>query len=216
MIPGDSTAAGVSMASEMRSLVALRTSEALSALGSEDRERLSVADIVERLGERSFGAIFLLLAFAAFIPSIPGFTGLLGLAFMLVSGQLIVGRRFPWLPGFIAHRSVSREAYASAYRRLVPWLRRLETLARPRMAAATGTVAERVVGLVVFLLGVVIALPIPFLGNIPPASAILVFALGLIERDGLLILAGFAVSAAAFALSGTLGLAAAAQLARLL
>ena len=63
---------------------------------------------------------------------------------------------------------------------------------------------ESVVGTVCLLLALVLVLPIP-LGNMLPALAICLLALGILERDGLWVLAGFAAAAGAAALvSGVL------------
>jgi len=55
---------------------------------------------------------------------------------------------------------------------------------------------EYVVGLLSLLLAVLLILPIP-LGNVLPALAISLMALGVLERDGLWVLSGLAVSVAA-------------------
>ena len=54
-------------------------------------------------------------------------------------------------------------------------------------------------GLVCLMLSLVLVLPIP-LGNMLPALAICLLALGILERDGLWVLAGLAAAAAAAAL----------------
>ena len=59
-------------------------------------------------------------------------------------------------------------------------------------------------GLVCFVLSVILALPIP-LGNIPPALAICLMALGILERDGGWIVAGLITAAIGVAIvSGVL------------
>ena len=59
-----------------------------------------------------------------------------------------------------------------------------------------------VVGLICLLLAVVLVLPIP-LGNMLPALAICLMALGILERDGWWVLAGFiAAAASAVVVSG--------------
>jgi hypothetical protein len=52
---------------------------------------------------------------------------------------------------------------------------------------------EYLVGLLCLLLAIVLVLPVP-LGNMLPALAISLFALGIMERDGLWILVGFAAA----------------------
>jgi hypothetical protein len=54
---------------------------------------------------------------------------------------------------------------------------------------------EYVIGLICLLLAIVLTLPVP-LGNMLPALAISLLALGVLERDGLWVLAGFAAAIA--------------------
>jgi len=70
-------------------------------------------------------------------------------------------------------------------------------LVRPgRMQALAGDGVSYVLGLPVFVLAVAVALPIPF-GNIIPVTAICFMALGLIERDGLIVLLGLLLTVVA-------------------
>jgi hypothetical protein len=57
------------------------------------------------------------------------------------------------------------------------------------------------IGIVIFALGFIMILPIPFLGNMPPGFAASVIAIGMTERDGLVVLIGAAVSAVAIAVA---------------
>ena len=58
-----------------------------------------------------------------------------------------------------------------------------------------------VLGALAFLLSVVVTLPIP-LGNILPAFAVCLIALGVLERDGIWASVGAVIGLAALALSG--------------
>jgi hypothetical protein len=71
---------------------------------------------------------------------------------------------------------------------------RLERVLRPRLNLIAGSnAAERAIGLVAFPLSLILFLPIPF-GNMLPAAAIACLALGLAERDGLAVAAGYVLS----------------------
>jgi hypothetical protein len=61
----------------------------------------------------------------------------------------------------------------------------------------TESVGKVLIGVVILVLGFVMILPIPFVGNMPPAIAASVIALGMTERDGLIVMIGLAVSVAA-------------------
>jgi hypothetical protein len=78
---------------------------------------------------------------------------------------------------------------------VLPWLRRLEAVSRPRLPVLFGGVGQRVLGLVCTVFAIVLILPIP-LGNILPAAAVSVLSLSLVQRDGALALLGYALAAA--------------------
>jgi hypothetical protein len=107
--------------------------------------------------------------------------------------------RGPWLPNFIDERPLKRRQLADAFQKLIPWLQRVEKVSRPRLTFLFGPVGDRVIALVCFLLSLILILPIP-LGNMAPAAAIAVFGLAMIQRDGILALAAYAISALSFGL----------------
>jgi hypothetical protein len=124
-------------------------------------------------------------------PPIPLVCGFL-LAFVAI--QIIIGRPSPWLPRVLLERSVARADVARAVSRAVPILARLERFSRPRMTLFESGVAFRVMGvlLLVLSIGIIFALP-PFLGQIPLGIAVCLVGLGLVERDGLVVLGGLAI-----------------------
>ncbi|MEM7490242.1 MAG: exopolysaccharide biosynthesis protein [Pseudomonadota bacterium] len=120
------------------------------------------------------------------IPLVPTFCGLL---IALTALQMAVGRRSLWLPRWLARRALPADRVAEGLRRLRPaaaWLdrrtrRRLSVLTLPPMTLS------------VALACVVCGLAMPFLELVPMSATllgatILLMALGLLVRDGLLIL----------------------------
>ena len=70
------------------------------------------------------------------------------------------------------------------------------------MAGLSTPLMEYLIGMVCLVLAIVLVLPVP-LGNMLPALAISLLALGVLERDGLWILAGLAAAvASAIVVSG--------------
>ncbi|MDN5781606.1 MAG: exopolysaccharide biosynthesis protein, partial [Luteimonas sp.] len=137
---------------------------------------------------------------------------------ILIGLQLLAGRRTPWLPEFIARRGPRRHAMARFEQMLSPWLGRLERLVRPRLAVLLDhRVAGMFSGLLLVLLGILLALPIPFT-NYVFGGLLLLFALALLERDGAVMVAAWIAGAIAIAvfgiLSGALAAAATEWLAR--
>lgn len=182
------------------------------ALGDPD-EILRLGDVFAGLGKRSFGMLLFVSTLPAFIP-IPGVGGAIsGPLVVLIGVQLLVGLRKPWLPRFIATRGPHRHLMVKFRDKLSPWLARLERLVHPRAHTLLDhRVASALSGLMLILLGVLLALPIP-LTNYLFGALLLLFALALLERDGRLMgvawIAG-AISIAVFGVvSGNLAAAAA-------
>lgn len=176
---------------------------ALLAAGDAD-ETLRLREVLDNLGRSLFGMLLFLATLPAFLP-VPGVAGgLSGPLVVLVGAQLLVGMRKPWLPGFIAERGPTRGTMRSFERRIAPWLARLEHVVRPRMTAVLDRrAASMFTGLLLVLLGVLLALPIP-LTNYPFGVLLMCFALALIERDGALMLVSWAVGIVAVAVFGVL------------
>jgi hypothetical protein len=99
----------------------------------------------------------------------------------------------------IRNRSFARSQYATVVGRFVPWLERAERLVRPRLLTLSEPTGERLIGLAALLLALLLFAPLPF-GNLLPGLALALFGIGLIERDGVAIIAGAIAGLAGFAL----------------
>jgi|AGTN01.1.fsa_nt_gi Uncharacterized ABC-type transport system, permease components len=153
-------------------------------------ERVRLKDVVDVLEDRAYGLLLLVLAFPNVIPNpIPGLSGILGVPLVLVAAQLALGRPHPWFPAFLAERSMATGDFRAVVEKIAPWLQKFERLTRPRLRWLSNPVAERLLAAFCLFLAIILALPIP-LGNMLPALAVSLIALGLIEHDGLAIGAG--------------------------
>lgn len=170
-----------------------------------DSSHITVGDLLRSMDGRAFGALLLIFAFPNVLPAPPGLAAFLGLPLLYLSAQMMLGR-MPWLPPFIDKRSLSRENFRALIDRGNPILARVERLLAQRLSVLTSEPAERILGALCLILSLVLMLPIPF-GNLMPALAICVVALGILERDGYWILAGLVVSVAAFTWVGGLAYA---------
>jgi hypothetical protein len=178
-----------------------RTSEVLRELAYGEGERVSFRDILIGLRHRAFGFTMLIFALPCCLPMPPGIPTVCGIALTIIALNLIAVRRRLWLPSAIADKSLSRADLRRVVDRVLPMMQRLERICRPRLAPLTEPFGKVLIGLVVLVLGLVMILPIPFLGNMPPGFAAAVIAIGVIERDGLVVLIGLVVSAAAIAVA---------------
>src|SRR5271165_7645977 len=102
-------------------------------------ERVALGDMTEFLGDRSFGGLLLVLALPMALPvPAPGISVLFGVPLIVISAQLALGYRKPWLPARLARRSVPRSTFSTIVDRMLPTLRRLERIVRPRAGWLAG------------------------------------------------------------------------------
>ncbi|GGF60279.1 exod protein [Azorhizobium oxalatiphilum] len=173
-----------------------RTSELLAAvLAAQTEPRVSVGELIDALRNRAFGISVLLFGLPNCIPMPPGIPVICGIILALIGLQMAMGRQELWLPQTIAKRTFSRSVLETLINRSRSWIAWFERWSRPRMEVFAGPTARRVVGCLVVLLGFVLLLPIPLLGNMPPGIAVCILGLGLVERDGAVILGGFFATA---------------------
>lgn len=164
------------------------------------RDKVSVADMMDLLEERSMGGMLLLLSLPmAFPVPVPGLSVPFGASMMIIAAQLAVGRRHAWLPRILASRTLSPVAFRKLIEHAIPLLHRLERFVRPRGKWLAGKWVSLPVGLVCLVLALIITLPIP-LGHVVPGTAISLLSLGLVERDGVALCVGLIASAGALLL----------------
>ncbi|MGN7294866.1 exopolysaccharide biosynthesis protein [Rhizobium sp. SAFR-030] len=166
--------------------------------------RLSLGGLLALLGEQATALVLLVFAIPAIIPT-PGIPAgmVFGTALALLSAQLVIGADRFWLPGRLSRIEVPQKLLSAMSVRLGPKLAWLETWLRPRWTGLTGRAAVRPLGLVVLLMGVLIALPIPF-GNVLPGLSVFFIALGLAQRDGMAVAGGLVFGLLAVAFTGFL------------
>ncbi|ATE65450.1 exopolysaccharide biosynthesis protein [Rhizorhabdus dicambivorans] len=165
---------------------------------------ISIDDVTSALGSKCFAGLLFLLAAPNIFPTPPFVDIALSIPLMILSAQLAFGVRRPWLPAWLLRREVATERFAAIAGRLSPVSRRVETVLKRRIAPLTGILGHRLIGLACLALAIMLALPIPF-GNALPGAAIALFALGLLNRDGIAVLAGVAATLASGGVAAGLG-----------
>ena len=163
-------------------------------------ERTTLGQLLALLGEHATALVLLVFSIPAIIPT-PGLPAgfIFGTALALLAAQLVIGADRFYLPARLARISIPHRLLQGMAVRLGPKLGVLETWLKPRGQVLTGKGALRPLGLFIFVMAVLIALPIPF-GNVLPGLAIFFIALGLAQRDGVAVAGGllFGVAAIAF------------------
>lgn len=156
------------------------------------QEGMTVAEIVDRLDERAFGLLILILAIPCLVPGLPG-AQIIAIPIALLALQVLIGRSEPWLPGWFMRARVKKSWITAIAVFADKRLRWTERLAQPRLAFLASGLGEQAVALFMALAAVTVMLPIT---NTVPSAALTLMAVGLIQRDGLFTLLGSVLAAA--------------------
>lgn len=161
-----------------------RTSDVLAAFRANlPAGRVTLADLIAALGDRSLGTVLLALALPTIAPVPLGVSVLCDLPLMLFSLRLLFGRRDAVLPGWLLRRSVATETAARMLDAVMPRLEWIEAMLKPRLPALAAVDRERWFGLLIVVLITICIIPVPLMGWLPGFALVLI-SLGLIERDG--------------------------------
>ena len=165
-----------------------------------DREtgdgHVTVGDIIDVLGPRSLIPLLLLpcLAMVSPLSAVPGVPSILSAIVGLVAVQILLGRTPLWLPRVLLERSLHADRISQTVRRLRPGLAWLDRVLSERLVVLTRRPANLpalcVFCVVSFFMSAIEF--VPFLTT-TLASAMALFAVALFTRDGLLMLAGYAL-----------------------
>lgn len=156
-------------------------------------EGLTLGEVLDRMDERAFGILILILAVPCLVPALYGVPQIVGVPIILLAAQLMVGRVEPWLPASWLKRRISLD-----------WLNRMagfadksmrwtERVSRPRLAFLATGLGERMAAAFMILATLTIVLPMT---NSVPSLALTLLAVGVIQRDGLFVALGAAVALA--------------------
>ncbi len=177
----------------------------LDRCADERHPKVSVENIMDAIGRRSFGPLLLLAGLLGMTPvaAIPGAPSTIAIITLLVASQLLFGRKNFWLPGFLLRLSVKSDKLKKTVKVARKPARVADRLVKPRLQALTGKIADRFVAVVC----IVLALMTPPLELLPfvaffPSAAIATFGLGLISRDGLLVLIGLTIAFSVLGFAG--------------
>jgi hypothetical protein len=175
------------------------TSELLEGLvGAFPGERVTVGELLEILDTRAHGVLLLVLALPMCIPNLPGISTIFGLLLIAPALQMILGHGKMWLPKSVRSWSFPRSSLEATIRRTAPVLRRVEYLIKPRLGVLTRWPATSFIGGQTFLMALILILPI-WGANLSPGITVVLTALALLQRDGVLMLLSVAAAAGSVA-----------------
>lgn len=171
-----------------------KLSEELADLRQRSAERaVTIREVILLLGGRSYTLLLLLLALPFITPiPLPGLSTPFGLAIALIALRLSLGQR-PLLPKKLQRKELPPGFFNKVFLFAEKTLRFFERFLRPRLTFLTdSSLVRQLHALLILIAALVLLLPLPIpFTNSFPAWAILLAAAGLLERDGVFILAAY-------------------------
>jgi hypothetical protein len=187
-----------------------RISDALRRLLREaNGQAMTVREMVGILHGRGLQFVVIVLCLPFLAPvTIPGISIPFGLAIALSGLRIAFGHR-PWLPEFILNHRISFPVLEKMVHFGCAIYEKVEKVIRARLCILLdGPGMGMMIGLAIALAGIFLSLPIPPpfpLTNTIPGFAIICLSLGLMERDGGLILCGYVLTIIAAIYVGMIG-----------
>lgn len=170
-------------------------------------ENLSMGKVVDTFDHRGFGPLLLFTSLIIILPTggIPGVPTIIAVTIMLLAVQLMMGRDSPWLPKRIRKVSFKKSLFERGIDKVKPFTRKLDHAIKPRWKHLTCGIFAKIIGAICVLLAALL----PFLELVPfvdtvPGTAIALLGVGLTARDGLFVIFGMLVSAAALGVAASL------------
>ncbi|MBV7378839.1 exopolysaccharide biosynthesis protein [Maritimibacter dapengensis] len=156
-------------------------------------DEVTVRDVVESLGKASFAPLLLVPALVVVTPAsgIPLLSSICGISIALIAAQMVLGRDHVWLPKWIMRRGAPKARMETAFDWIAPIARFLDRITRQRLCALVEKPLLIVPQILAFLCGAVMPLleVLPFTSSMLGATVSLL-AVGMVTRDGLLVVLG--------------------------
>ncbi len=163
-----------------------------------DGKTMTLGELEDVLKGRGFALFILLLSLPFCAPIvIPGLSIPFGVVITFLGLRILFGRK-PQLPGFVLKREVKFAVLQKIVGVGLKLCTRMEKITKPRMAfLRVWPGAINLIGLGLVSGGIQLLLPLPPLiplSNTIPAVSVVLLTAGLIERDGVFVLAGYFVN----------------------
>lgn len=157
-------------------------------------DSLTLGELLEVFGEEGLLLLTALLTLVFLIPvSIPGVSTVFGGAILLIGISRLVGRPL-WIPRRLRDKALPAAKLRPALTTGLSWVNRMERISRPhRLPGLVDGRIARVFNNLAFILAALLLMApfgfVPF-SNTLPGIALLFYAIGLIQRDGVAVLLG--------------------------
>lgn len=169
-------------------------------LKKSNEKTMTLGDVVHELAGRGYPILIILLVLPFCLPiQIPGFSTPFGLILAFMGLRLAFAKQM-WWPESLLNKTIPHKQIQSLCENTLWIIKKLRPFLKPRYTFLTQTPwLHRIHGVTLAILALILALPLPIpLSNLLTAIPILCLGLGLLEDDGVFIMAGYVITAIAF------------------
>ncbi|AER54781.1 exopolysaccharide biosynthesis protein [Pseudoxanthomonas spadix] len=171
-------------------------------------DQISLDALLDQVGPQGLLLLTALLTLVFLIPvSIPGVSTVFGAGILLVGVSRLL-RRPLWLPTRLRQRQLPADKLRNALGRGMVWVARLQKVSRPHRlpVLVDSRIAETLNDAALVLGAVLLMAPFGFVpfSNTIPGLALLLLAIGLMQRDGVAVLLGHLLNGASIVYFGML------------
>lgn len=171
-------------------------------------DQISLDALLDQVGPQGLLLLTALLTLVFLIPvSIPGVSTVFGAGILLVGVSRLL-RRPLWLPTRLRQRQLPADKLRNALGRGMVWVARLQKVSRPHRLPmlVDSRIAETLNDAALVLGAVLLMAPFGFVpfSNTIPGLALLLLAIGLMQRDGVAVLLGHLLNGASIVYFGML------------
>ncbi len=156
---------------------------------------LSLSEIISLLGNDGLLLFASLLSIIFLIPiSIPGLSTVFGILIFFLGISNLINKSI-WLPSSIKNKSFSAEKLSIALNKGLKWFQYIEKMSKPYRLSLliSNKLASKINGFFILLGSILLMIPLglfPF-SNTLPALIIFFLSIGIIQKDGIIILLGY-------------------------
>lgn len=164
----------------------------------QDVRKVSVGDIIHVVGDRSFAPLLMLVGMLLVSPlsGVPTFPSMVAGIVILVTSQMLLGRKHFWLPARLLNVQVSRDKLSTALKWLQPPARFVDRVTKQRLTILVRGPSIYIIAVICLSIACLLPVMELILFSSSIAGAVLMmFGVALVSRDGLLALLGYSATA---------------------
>lgn len=177
----------------MEKIPVIPLEERLNSILIETNGPIYVSTLLQMLAGKGLPLIVILLSLPFSQPiQIPGVSTPFGLLVGFLGLRMAFGKRI-WLPRSIVRKQLPKEAVKKTATHALWLIKKIKRFCHPRLTLLFSYPLAHVFnGLLIFFLGLFLALPLPIpFTNLVAGWALLCMSLGILEDDGLFLIAGY-------------------------